>query len=130
MAGPYSTEVAFDVELPPIESILLKLQEVTGLQFGYKNVGEEGDCWHLVDHVTSMEIDLMVHKKSYAIFSFPFNVRSQQPDMNSYLFESVLFALVQLGGNSEETLEVWAGEPWSTAKWRWNPKHIDGRGRN
>lgn len=130
MASPYSSEVEFDGELPAIGAVLLKLFEVTGLMFNCKPVGDEEGFWHLISPITSMEIDVMQAPNSYAIFSYPFDVRNTHPNWNTYLHESALFALKELGGQPKATLETWAGESWDMAKWRWNPKHLDGRGRN
>jgi hypothetical protein len=128
--GPYSSEVTFDSNPPTIGAVLLKLFEVTELSFNCSPVGDEGDCWRLVSLITSMEVDLMIHGQAYAIFSSPFDFFGPRPDLNSYAHESTQFALISLGGRCEEKVETWAGEPWHTAKCRWNPKHIDGRGRN
>ena len=130
MAGPYSTEVKFDGELPAIGAVVLNLFEVTGLLFTCEPIGAEGGFWHLISPLTSMEIDVMREPSSYVLFSYPFDVRNAHPDWNTYLHESTEFALKELGGRPEEPLEAWAGEPWSAAKWRWNLRHIDGRGRN
>ncbi|MBO2009900.1 hypothetical protein [Hymenobacter negativus] len=127
---PYHTSVAFADELPTIGSVILKLFEVTELIFSCKNIAVEGELWHLIDPITSMEIELMVYEQSYALFSYPFDLDGQHPNWNSDLLQSTLFALTELGSQPENTLEEWAGEPWCVAKSRWNPKHIDGRGRN
>jgi hypothetical protein len=134
MAGPYSSEVEFAGELPSIGKVLLKLFEVTGLMFNCEPVGDEGGFWHLISPITSMEINVMQYSNSYAIFSYPFDVSvwkwNTRPNWNTYLHESASFALKELGGQPNEALETWAGESWDMAKWRWNPKHLDGRSRN
>jgi hypothetical protein len=129
MAGPYSTEIVFEDEVPLVGAVLLKLFEVTELMVNCKTGGNEDTCWHLIDPITSMEIDLMVYEQSYVLFSWPFDVSHCQPDKNAYLLESTLFVLQQLGGKTEQTLEPWAGESWSTAKWRWSLKDISRRDR-
>jgi hypothetical protein len=134
MAAPYNSEVKFEGELPAIGAVVLKLFEVTGLMFDCKLVGDEGGCWNLISRFPSMEISLMQYSNSYVIFSYPLDVsvwkRNSRPTLNTYLHESASFALKELGGQPNEALETWAGESWDMAKWRWNPKHIDGRGRN
>ncbi|MFD2721260.1 hypothetical protein ACFST9_21270 [Hymenobacter monticola] len=132
MAAPYNSQVKFECELPAIDAVLLKLFEVTGLLLNCDPVESEGGLWHLISPITSMEISVMHYSNSYVLFFYPFDVSvwRNRPNSNEYLHESALFALQELGGQPEETLETWAGESWDIAKWRWNPKHLDGGGRN
>ena len=98
--------------------------------FQCKTIGDEGGCWQLTCPITSLQIDLGVYEQSYTIITCPYDLHSVSLDRNTYIHESALFALTELGGKTEEMMAAWAGEPWSAAKWRWDPKHIDGRGRN
>ena len=130
MAGPYSTEVLFEAELPPTGAIILKLFEITELIFKCEPVGDEGGFWRLICPITLLETHLLMHEQSCAVFLSLFDEWSSGPNQNTYLHQSVVLALEQLGGQPNEPLETWAGEPWDIAKWRWSPRHIDGRGRN
>jgi hypothetical protein len=127
--GPAETSVEFDGDLPVIGAIILKLFEVTELMFKCTPVGDEGDFWHLICPITSMEIHLMVYPKTYIIFWLGIDLATAQLNSNDYLKESALFALQELGGRPEKALEAWAGESWSTAKWRWNSEQINRRRR-
>ena len=122
MAAPYNSEVEFAGELPTIDTVLLKLFEVTGLTFNCAPVGNEEGLWHLKSPTMPMEINVMQYSNSYIIFFYPFDIsvwkRNTRPNYNTYLHGSTLFVLKELGGQPKETLEIWVGESWDIVKWQ------------
>lgn len=93
-------KIIFEKGIPPIDEVVTKLREVTGLSVIY-------DSEHLAISAPEHNMDVIItdQDNSYEIFKY-------NPIID-YLLGNTLFVLVALGGEYEGDIPEWAGKKWN-----------------